>query len=197
MDISDIKRLNTLWAEVYPCLAKQVVSVLPEDPHEMLEIGPFSGGISFELAKTIQGCSITIVERMERTSGYLAEEVRWRHLSGRVNVVRGDLSTLPFHAETFDAVIFRGAFFFLDASMLRGIHRLLAPGGAGFVGGGFGVFTPRELIDGIADESRRLNQRLGRKWVTREHVEEMVMRAGVERYAKIIEDGGLWVLLWR
>jgi ubiquinone/menaquinone biosynthesis C-methylase UbiE len=197
MDISDIKRLNTLWAGVYPYLAKQVISVLPEESHEMLEIGPFSGGISFELAKTIRGCSITIVDSMERTTGYLAGEARLRHLSGSIRVIRGDLSKLPFHAETFDAVIFRGAFFFLDESMLRDIHRLLAPRGVGFVGGGFGVFTPRELIDAIARESRRLNQKLGRKWVTRDHVEEMVMRAGLERCAKVIEDGGLWVLLWR
>ena len=197
MDISDIKRLNTLWAGVYPYLAKQVISVVPGEPRHMLEMGPFSGGISFELAQTIQGCSITIVDSMERTSVYLAEEARRRHLSPRVQVVRGDLSKLPFHAEMFDAVIFRGAFFFLDESILRGIHGVLAPEGVGFVGGGFGALTPRELIDDIADESRRLNQKLGRKWVTRAHVEEMVMRAGLDRYAQVIEDGGLWVLLWR
>lgn len=197
MDISRIKRLNTLWSRVYPHLAKQIISVLPEKAHDILEVGPFSGGISFELAETMRGCSMTIVDSMEETIGYLTQEARFRDLVGSIRLIRGDLSSLPFQEAVFDGVIFRGAFFFLNESMLAAIHRLLVSSGVGFLGGGFGALTPRNLIDEIADESRRLNQRLGKKWVTRARVEEMVRRAGVERYARVVEDGGLWLLLER
>jgi hypothetical protein len=42
MDISDIKRLNRRWPEVYPYLAKQVISFVMGEPWDMLEMGPFS-----------------------------------------------------------------------------------------------------------------------------------------------------------
>jgi ubiquinone/menaquinone biosynthesis C-methylase UbiE len=97
----------------------------------------------------------------------------------------------------FDAVISRGVFFFLDESILKEMYRILSPGGIGFIGGGFGISTPRVLMDDIASESRRLNQRLGKKWISEAQLREMVISAGLEKYTRIIDEGGLWLLLER
>jgi hypothetical protein len=47
----------------------------------------------------------------------------------------------------------------------------------------------------IAEESKRLNYRLGKKWISRGELEEMVREAEMERDSKILEEGGLWLLL--
>jgi len=195
MDISDIKRLNALWVKVYPYLAEQIISFLPKSARMLLELGPFSGGISFELAKARKDCPIIIADSRQEILDYLSGEARKRSLLNQIRLVRSDLPMLRFRAAEFDGVICRGAFFFLDESMLKEIHRVLRTGGIGFVGGGFGALTPRSLIDRITVESRRLNERLGKKWISRTQLEEMVAKAGLEKCSRIVEEGGLWLLL--
>lgn len=195
MNISDIKKLNVLWAEIYPYLVDQVISVLPEQARMLLELGPFSGGIAFELAKVNQDYSIVIADRRQETLDYLGREAGKLSLLGRIRLVRTDFSKLQFREAEFDGVISRGAFFFLNESVLKEIYRVLRPGGAAFIGGGFGASTPKNLIDEIASESRRLNERLGKKWISKTQLEGMVARAGLERCSQFLEEGGLWALL--
>lgn len=195
MDISDIKRLNVLWAKIYPYLAEQVTAILPKGARMFLELGPFSGGIAFELAKANRAYSTVIADSREETLDYLRCEARKLNLLGQIRLARTDLSRLGFREAGFDGVVFRGAFFFLDESILQEIHRVLEPGGVGFIGGGFGVSTPGYLIDEIASESRRLNERLGKRWISRTQLEEMVAAADLEKSCRIIGQGGLWVVL--
>jgi hypothetical protein len=91
----------------------------------------------------------------------------------------------------------RGAYFFLDeeGKILREIYRILKEDGLAFIGGGYGKNTPQVLIDEIADESRDLNDRLGRKRVTEGEVTGMVNKAGLASQAKIEKEGGLWLLI--
>lgn len=195
MQISVIEELDLLWANIYPYLAEQAMSVLPKRAQEILEVGPFSGGISFELARARRDCSITIVDKREEILDYLRREAEKRNLLGQIRLEQSDLSSLKFGDREIDGVISRGAFFFLDGSMLKEIHRVLKPGGTGFIGGGFGVSTPRSLIDEIASESRTLNKKLGKKWISRTQLEEMVARVGLTACSRIVEEGGLWLVL--
>lgn len=195
MDIADIRRLNTLWWRVYPHLARQVVTLLPDEACKVLEFGPFSGGISFELAKSKQDCSIIIADSRDAILDYLTREARKRHLLNQIRLERSDLFKLRFDDAEFDAVICRGAFFFLNESLLREFRRILRPGGIGFIGGGFGAFTPNALIDEITVESKRLNDRLGKRWISRTELEKMVTEADLGSCSRIVEDGGLWLVL--
>jgi len=81
--------------------------------------------------------------------------------------------------------------------MLREIYRVLKEDGLAFVGGGYGKDTPQALIDEIAEESRDLNDRLGRKRVTEEEVKTMVNKAGLTSHAEIEKNGGLWLLIYK
>jgi len=195
VNISDIKKLNLLWGKIYPYLVDEVISVLPERARMLLELGPFSGGISFELAKVNQDYSIVIADRRQETLDYLDCEAVKLNLLDRIRLVRTDFSKLRFREAEFDGVISRGVFFFLNESVLKEIYRVLRPGGAAFMGGGFGASTPENLINEIASESRRLNERLGKKSISKTELEGMVARAGLERCSELLEEGGLWVLL--
>ena len=94
-------------------------------------------------------------------------------------------------------MIARGVFFFLDAdgAILREIFRVLKEGGMAFVGGGYGKDTPLGLINEIADESRELNDRLGRTRVRIEELRNIITRSGLDDHCKIVEEGGLWVVI--
>jgi ubiquinone/menaquinone biosynthesis C-methylase UbiE len=197
VNISDIKRLDLLWARIYPYLADYVMSFLPREAQKLLELGPFSGGISFELARAGNNYSIVIADEREDVLDYLTREAEKRNLLRQIRLEQTTLSPLKFEDCVFDAVISRGVFFFLDESILKEMYRILSPGGIGFIGGGFGISTPRVLMDDIASESRRLNQRLGKKWISEAQLREMVISAGLEKYTRIIDEGGLWLLLER
>jgi probable selenium-dependent hydroxylase accessory protein YqeC len=107
------------------------------------------------------------------------------------------MENLPFGDAAFDLVILRGAFFFIMGSprILSEISRVLAPGGAAFVGGGYGAGIPQEVIDKIADESRILNDRLGRRRVTLGELKTVIESQGLSKATQISEKGGVWLVI--
>jgi len=131
----------------------------------VLELGPFSGGMSFELAARYPDMEFTLADDKSRYLKYLEKQITGRKLASRVEVVDGEMGNLPFGNASFDLVILRGAFFFImnKPGILSEIYRVLAPGGTAFVGGGYGKGMPQKEIDAIADESRILNDKLGRR----------------------------------
>ena len=78
-------------------------------------------------------------------------------------------------------------------NLLREVFRVLKDGGIAFIGGGFGKGTPKELIGEIADESRQLNDRLGRRRVSIKDLEEMIRKSKLTDKCQIEEDGGVWL----
>jgi len=165
MNLADLKKVNILWREIYPYLAAQIMESYKKHSGTVLELGPFSGGISFELARLYPGLKITIADESPEVVEYLREEIATQGLASKIAVKRTDLYNLAFSDSHFDLVILRGFFFFLDkkGTILREIFRVLNDDGMAILGGGYGKGVPQELINKIADESRELNERLGRK----------------------------------
>ena len=197
MDLRNLKRVNDLWSRIYPYLAIQVMEYYGRSHGEVLELGPFSGGISVELTRLHPELSITIAAQDPGVVDYLRKEIEGAGLNRKMEVVWSELDNLVFADCLFDVVIFRGAYFFLDeeGKILREIYRILKEDGLAFIGGGYGKNTPQVLIDEIADESRDLNDRLGRKRVTEGEVTGMVNKAGLASQVKIEKEGGLWLLI--
>ena len=165
MDLRNLKRVNDLWSKIYPYLATQVMEYYGRSHGEVLELGPFSGGISVELARLHPGLSITIAAQDPGVVDYLRKEIEDAGLNRKIGVAWSELDNLVFADCLFDLIIFRGAYFFLDeeGKILREIYRVLKEDGLAFIGGGYGRNTPQALIDEIADESRDLNDQAGEK----------------------------------
>jgi len=197
VDLKILKDVNELWSKIYPYIAVQVMRCYGRGTGEVLELGPFSGGISMELAKLYPGLNISISAQDRGVVDYLRKEMEEAGLRRKIALSWSPLDALGFTDRRFDLVIFRGAYFFLDEEgrMLREIYRVLKEGGFAFVGGGYGKDTPQALIDEIAEESRDLNDRLGRKRVTEEEVKNMVHKAGLTNQAGVEKEGGLWLLI--
>lgn len=199
MNLDILKQVNRLWHKIYPYLADQIFEIYQRDFGKMMELGPFSGGISFEMAKRHGAFDITLADEDPRVLGYLEEEIRWEGLSASIGTEKTSYAPLSFSDGAFDLVVCRGAFFFLDEQgrLLQEIYRVLNKTGVSFVGGGFGKNTPRQLINDIADESRDLNDLLGRKRITVDNLEAIIDRSGLSGIARIVQEGGLWVILDR
>ena len=197
MNIDDIEQLDRLWKKLYPYVAAQIMECYQRDYGSVLELGPFSGGISLELARSYPRIAITIGAESPAVIEYLRRKIALSGLSKRITVEETGLEHLQFVDAQFDLVILRGAFFFLKdrVGLLGEIMRVLKAGGMAFVGGGYGKGTPEELIDEIGDRSRELNKRLGRKRVSKEELEEIVRESDLADLCSIEEEGGLWITI--
>ena len=197
MVMHDLARVNQLWAKVYPYLADQISDHYAETEGDVLEWGPFSGGISFALQNKKPALKITIAVKEDDVYALMQKTLTETGHAGQIQLEKSPLVPLRYDDHTFDLVILRGAYFFLDreGKALREIYRVMKPGGVGFIGGGYGKSIPQSAIEEIAEESRMLNDSLGRVRVTVEDLRAMIGKAGLGNHIRIILDGGLWLLL--
>ena len=189
MDPQLVARLNEMWRPIYPYLAQWIGRWCPKKAGWILEIGPFSGGISAGLMRLFP--HLRAICLISQGAGARSMRVQFEP---DFETVVGSFEALPFGA-SFNMVIIRGAFFFLTPKIIRETYRVLNPQAYALLGGGYGPMTPSEEIAKIAEESKRLNYLLGKRWISGAELEEMVEDAGVERCAQILEHGGLWLLL--
>jgi hypothetical protein len=196
MDKRALIELNRLWEPVRPYLAQQVGDLYGRTDGNIIEIGPFSG-LLFDLARSNMGSSFLMAVFPEAIIDSLQEEAQRLGLQYEVTIRTSDERLSGISPETFDLAIFRGAFFFPSFFRpdLPAIYHALRAGGIAFVGGGFGMHTPQDMIERIGKRSAELNQQLGRVHVTKEDLQTMLQSTHLEQKAEIIGEGGLWVVL--
>ena len=195
MKLENIKRINELWGQVYPFLTSVIMDDFGRHSGRVLEVGPFSGGLSMELARLYPGLDITIATWESDEMKYMENEVADAGLVDRIKVVKAGRDVFDFTDEYFDLIICRGALFFLDERLLLETFRMLAKNGFAFIGGGYGRSTPQHVIDAIHDESHVLNQSLGKRWITRGILENLLRETGLTNHCRIEEEGGLWLII--
>jgi hypothetical protein len=191
-----IEELNLLWEPIRPYLAKQIEELYRRQDGHILEMGPFSGLI-FELAQRNIGRSFSIAAFPQATIALYRPEAQRKGLENRVRIIESDSSLSNIGEESVDLAIFRGALFFPDLFQVdfRAIYRTLSTEGIAFVGGGFGKYTPREVISQIGKRSEQLNAAMGRVRITVESVRDQLRLSTLEEKCEISTEGGLWVLI--
>ena len=191
-----IEELNLLWEPVQPYLARQIEELYGRRDGQILEIGPFSGLI-FTLAQKKIGRSFLIAAFPQAAVRSCQQEAQRLGLKDRVGIIESDVSLVGIADDTVDLTIFRGALFFPSLFQVDfgAITRTLRKGGIAFVGGGFGKYTPPEVIHQIGKRSEQLNLAMGKVRVTVERVREQVQSGNPEVEFEITTDGGLWVVM--
>lgn len=200
MDPYVVRSINRLWLPVYAGIAKQVTEHFPREPKIILEIGCFSGGIGLTLIQRYPRTRLTVALDLEDLVETFS--VDWEDLlsdsdAGRVELVSTRLDALDVPDSYYDLIVCRGIFFFLGSgsNLLSEIDRVLSPGGIAFAGGGFGSHTSPDLIREIADESRRLNNELGKRFFTKGEFKSALADSGLSHRSEITEEGGLWAVI--
>ena len=190
------QELNLLWEPVQPYLARQVEELYGRRDGHLLEIGPFSGLI-FALAERRVGRSFLIAAFPGEAFRQSQQQAKSLGLKEEVKIIESGPSLAGVEDRSADLAIFRGALFFPSFFQVdfKAIDRALTPGGIAFVGGGFGKYTPEEVIYKIGRRSEQLNVALGKVRVTVESVAERIQSANLEAAFQITTEGGLWVIL--
>ena len=191
-----IEELNLLWEPVRPYLARQIEELYGRQDGHILEIGPFSGLI-FALARKNAGWSCLIAAFPPATIPLFRQEARKHGLEDRVGIIESDGSLSGIAEGSVDLAIFRGALFFPSLFQVDfgTIYRTLSAEGIAFVGGGFGKYTPPELLSQIGNRSEQLNAAMGRVRVTVESVLDQLRSSRLEEKCEIITEGGLWIVM--
>ena len=191
-----IHEINLLWEPVYPYLSEQVLDLYGRDGGRVLDVGPFAGTI-FDLKERLAGGAFFIAGFPSGMAPYFSARARARNMEGMVDIIESSPLLSCVRDNSIDIVIFRGALFFpsLFRTDLQAVYRVLRPGGVGFVGGGFGKYTPPTVIEAIGDRSRELNFKIGKVVITPDTVRQDVKGQEVEKHMEIITEGGLWVVI--
>jgi hypothetical protein len=191
-----IEELNLLWEPIRPYLAMQIEELYGRRDGHILEIGPFSGLI-FALAQKKVGQSFLIAAFPQAAVRSCQQEARTLGLEDRVTTIESDSYLIGIADDSVDLAIFRGALFFpsLFPVDFKAIDRTLRTGGIAFVGGGFGKYTPPEVIREIGRRSEELNIEMGKVRITADSVRNQVESSNLEGDFEITTDGGLWVVI--
>jgi len=195
MQIADLKRVDELWLATQPYMAAQVMQGYRRQTGQVLELGPFAGGIAIELAKQCPQLEITVAEESAETLKYIREKIKAAGFADSIVVEQTNLDKLTFADASFDLIIFRGAFFFLaeKKNLLAEILRVLRKGGFALIGGGHGKGVPESIVKGIAGELRILHGKLGGRWLGIEELQETIDRSPLRDNCKITQEGGVWL----
>jgi len=191
-----IKGIHHLWKPVYPYLAKYIYEFYGRQEGNILEIGPFCGVI-FTLLRQGIGSSFLIATFPPGMGDFFREEAIKQKLEEKIKIIETDNSLAGIEENRMDLALFRGAFFFpsLFKVDFSGIYRVLAPKGIAFIGGGFGKFTPNEVIKKIGKRSRDLNLQMGKIEVNEDQLRQDIEKSHVRGKIEILSEGGLWVVM--
>jgi len=191
-----ICEINTLWEPVYPHLARHIGEVCGRRAGSVLEVGPFCG-VVYDLVRQGIGSSFRIAFFPRGMDTFYKGEIERRSMGDTVEIVETSPDLSGIEDDTIDLLVFRGALFFPSLFKVdhQAILRVLRPGGTAFVGGGFGKYTPPELIRPLADRSRELNYLIGKKETTIDDIRKDLKAAGITENAEVVTEGGLWVVL--
>ncbi len=191
-----IEGLNLLWEPVRPYLARQIKELYGRQDGHILEIGPFSGLI-FALAQKKVGQSFLIAAFPQAAIHSCQREAQKLGLEDRVRIIESDSSLIGLVDDSVDLAIFRGALFFpsLFPVDFGAIDRTLRTGGIAFVGGGFGKYTPPEVIRQIGKRSEQLNIEMGKVRISVDSLRNQMKSSNLEGDFEITTEGGLWVVI--
>jgi hypothetical protein len=191
-----IQEIDLLWEPVYPYLADHIREIYSKKDGVILEIGPFCGVIYTLMAQGV-GSKFMIGAFPPEMTSFFNDGVYKKGLAEKISIIETDQSLTGIQENSIDLVIFRGALFFPSLFRVdyQAVKRVLKSGGIAMIGGGFGKFTPSEVIRPIAERSKELNLKIGKIEVTAEQVKDDIKAGGALVDYKIVHEGGLWVFL--
>jgi len=196
VNLNPVQEIYHLWEPVYPYLSQQILELYNRKDGNILEIGPFSGVI-FNLQKRNKGSSFLIATFPPGMGNFFYEETIKQKVEDKIRVIETDPALTGIEESSIDLAIFRGAFFFpsLFKVNFSAIYRVLKTNGVGFIGGGFGKFTPDSVIKDIGKRSRELNLQIGKIEINEDRLRQDIQAEIMEGEMEVISERGLWVLI--
>jgi len=138
---------RTVFAPVYPVIAGQVIERCKISRGRCLDLGSGPGSLGIALAQA-SDLTVTLLDSSPDMLAIAEENIREAGLSGRIALLPGDVHDIPLPDDSVDLAVSRGSIFFWEdlPRAFSEIHRVLAPGGKTYIGGGFGTAELRDAV---------------------------------------------------
>lgn len=175
-------------APLYPLLARQILMDYGITFGECLDVGGGAGYLAIELAQR-SGLNLTVLDIDPEAIEIAKRRIAEANLDDRIKTVVADAASIPFPDSSFALVVSRGSFPFWEdkVSGFREVHRVLKPGGIGYIGGGFGQMLPVAERARIVETLRKRVPGLNAGYIPRLELAKILHKAGIEDYA-ILRD---------
>ena len=189
---------KTVFAPVYPVIAKQIIERCRISRGRCLDVGSGPGSLGIALAQA-SDLTVTLLDSSVEMLALARENIREAGLSDRLSLLSGDVHNIPLPARSVDVAVSRGSIFFWEdlPRAFSEIHRVLAPGGKTYVGGGFGTAELRDaVLVAMTKENPDLknfrDRNLGPE--NRERVAGVLADLGLP-HRLVSDDSGFWVVM--
>ncbi|MFH1060744.1 MAG: class I SAM-dependent methyltransferase [Pseudomonadota bacterium] len=141
------QRARTLFKPIYPVIAQQVLDYTGISEGVCLDIGCGGGHLGIALAQ--QGdLSVRFVDQSEEMLAIVRANLAEAGLTQRGDTILADVERMPLPDNCANLAVSRGSIFFWEdlVAAFSEVHRVLAPGGRSYIGGGFGSARMRGEI---------------------------------------------------
>ena len=147
------QRARTVFKPAYPVVAAQILAHTGINQGSCLDIGCGGGYLGLELLRQSQ-LSLLFLDQSPQMLEIVHANLMESGLSPRGETILANAERIPLPDNSVDLAISRGSVFFWDdhVAAFSEIHRVLAPGGMTYIGGGFG--TPQikaQIADGLKE----------------------------------------------
>jgi ubiquinone/menaquinone biosynthesis C-methylase UbiE len=191
---------KTVFAPIYPVIARNAMTVTGITRGVCLDLGSGPAMLAMAVAREAPQMQVIAFDFSPDARQIALENIAEAHLSERIRYETGDVHAMPFEDGFADLIVSRGSMFFWKdlSGAFREILRILAPGGATYIGGGFGNLALKEQI--IAEMLKRdptwdcyAKKKTDADGIRR--FEEMFAELGCRTYRIIDDDSGFWIVL--
>lgn len=146
---------KTAFAPVYPCIAEQIKSKFGITEGVCVDLGSGPGSMAIAMAR-ITNLKLFSLDIQPKMAEIACANIAEAGFENRIATVTADVIQIPFADDSVDLVISRGSIPFWDdrVAAFREIKRVLKPGGAAWVGGGFGTDKIRaQVMEAFANDA--------------------------------------------
>ncbi|MFA7012276.1 MAG: class I SAM-dependent methyltransferase [Desulfobacterales bacterium] len=192
-----------VFSPVYPLIADQIIARTGVTQGVCMDVGCGGGYLGAALARSSK-LYVHFFDRSEEMLAIAKRTIAQNNLQERADTLQGDVAAIGLPDGSVNLAVSRGSVFFWEdlTQAFREIHRVLAPHGWAYIGGGFGS---RELKESIEREMSSRNQEneqfrnKGRRNLgpeTRSRFETALQTAGIDSFSILHgDDIGLWLVM--
>lgn len=198
INMNDVAK--TVFAPIYPVIARNAVAVTGIEKGVCLDLGSGPGMLAIAMAMAAPALDVAALDFNEDAHAVAVDNIAEAGLADRIRTLSGDVHDLPCEDGSIDLIVSRGSMFFWDdlTGAFREIWRVLAPGGATYIGGGFGNLALRDqVIQEMAvrdPEWKCYAKKMDDEGLAR--FKKMFAEIGCGNHYRIIDDdSGMWVVL--
>jgi ubiquinone/menaquinone biosynthesis C-methylase UbiE len=193
---------TTVFAPIYPVIARNAIEATKISQGVCLDLGSGSAMLAMAMARQAPHVQVVAFDFSPYSTQIAMDNIAAGQLGERVRCETGDVHTLPFADGSINLIVSRGSMFFWDdlENAFREIYRVLAPGGATYIGGGFGNAALRDQV--VAEMLKRdptwdcyARKKTGADGIQR--FDAMFRDMNCDTYRLIDDETGFWIVLFR